>query len=343
MNPSMPDKKIRNLVVNAGHLVIGILIIAGIILILQAVLGYVQVQGTPPGWEIIRPPGEVSTLLLDDDLIWTGGKEGVILISRTNRSRIPLPAGAPPVSYVRQILRDRTGSIWIGHDGGLVTYAHGSWQIIAPHDGIPFTRVLSLAERNNGDMVVGTDTDVFVREETGWSSLHARGMPEIVSADVLLATQSGDLWIGCGAPTRGTLLRLNGTSWRQYTVSDGLPHPAVRALTEADDGSIWVATGFSRVGGTARYSRGIWTNLTRADGLAGESTRSVFIDNQERIWIGSEYDGIAVRKNGPWKVFSEKDGLAGYEVKTMVQDTAGVYWLGTNGGLSRIASDVVIG
>lgn len=338
----MPEKNYRNLIVNAGHFVAGILIIAVIVLTLQAVQGYVQVNSTPPGREIIRPPAEVSTLLIDNDTLWTGGKEGIILISRTNSSRLPLPAGSPPTSYVRQIFRDQSGSIWIGHDGGLIKYANASWQIIAPGPGLPFTSVLSLAEHRDGSMVVGTETDVFVNDETGWRSLRGGFMPDIVSADVLLVTRSDDLWVGCGAPMRGALYQLNGTSWQRYTVSDGLPHPAVRALTEADDGSIWVATGYSRNGGTARYSHGVWTNMTRADGLAGESTRSVFLDSRGRVWIGSEYDGIAVRDNSTWKILTEKDGLAGNEVKTMVQDENGVYWLGTNSGLSQISSDVVI-
>lgn len=339
----MPEKNYRNLITNIGHVVAGILVIVVIILILQAAQSYMQVKSTPPGWEIIRPPGEVSTLLLDNDTLWTGGKDGIILISRTNRSRLSLPAGTPPTSYVRQIFRDRSGSIWIGHDGGLVKYANASWQIIAPGPGIPFTRVLSLAERDDGSMVVGTETDVFVNDAIGWRSLRAGGMPEIASVDVLLTTRSDDLWVGSGAPMRGGLYRLNGTQWHQYSVSDGLPHPAVRAITETDDSSIWVATGYSRNGGAALYSNGTWTNLARADGLAGESTRSVFLDNRERIWIGSEYDGVAVRENTTWKILTDKDGLAGYEVKTMVQDDAGVYWLGTNGGLSRISFDVRIG
>ncbi len=78
-------------------------------------------------------------------------------------------------------------------------------------------------------------------------------------------------------------------------------------------------------------------------GLPGESTRSVFLDTRGRIWFGSEYDGIAVRDDSTWKILTEKEGLAGNEVKTMVQDNEGVYWLGTNGGLSRISSEVRIG
>ncbi|MEI6292679.1 MAG: two-component regulator propeller domain-containing protein, partial [Methanomicrobiales archaeon] len=256
----MPEKNPPGLLVNVGLLLVGILIIIAIIVMLQITLGYLQVKNTPPGWQIIRPPAEVSTLLIDNDTLWTGGKDGLILISRQNRALIPLPAGAPPMGYVRQIFRDHAGSIWIGHDGGLVTYANSSWQIVAPAPGIPFTRALSLAERNDGSMVVGTETDVFVNYGGGWRSLRAGTMPEITSADVLLATRSGDLWVGCGAPTRGELYRLNGTSWQRYTTSDGLPHQAVRALTEVSDGSIWVATGYSRNGGAGHYSNGVWTN-----------------------------------------------------------------------------------
>ena len=66
----------------AGQLLAGILVIVIIILILQNLLGYVQVQSAPPGWQIIRPPHEVSTLIIVNDTVWTGGKEGVILIDR---------------------------------------------------------------------------------------------------------------------------------------------------------------------------------------------------------------------------------------------------------------------
>jgi ligand-binding sensor domain-containing protein len=339
----MPEKRYRDLVVNAGYLVAGILIIVVIVLILQAAIGYMQVKSTPPGWEIIRPPAEVSTLFIDNDTVWTGGKEGIVLINRTTRERINLPAGAPPVSYVRQIFRDHTGSIWIGHDGGLIRFTNGSWQIVAPGPGIPFIKVLSLAENKDGSIIAGTETDVFVNNGNGWQSLRSLGMPHIALAEVLLVSRSGDLWVGCGDPMRGALLRFDGTSWHPYTTNDGLPHPAVRALAEDPNGAVWAATGYSRRGGAARFLGGSWTNFTTADGLAGESTRSVFTDRQGRIWIGSEYDGIAVGSEGRWKILTEKDGLAGNEVKTMVQDDTGAYWLGTNNGLSWIAPHAAIG
>jgi ligand-binding sensor domain-containing protein len=338
----MPPENLAQKIGSAAQLTGGILIIVVIILVLQNLLGFVQVQTSPPGWQIIRPPNEVSTLLIVNDTVWTGGKDGVILIDRATGSRTATYGSVPSFGYVRQIFRDSSGWIWIAHDGGLARYRNGTWQVIAPAPDVPFTKALSIAQRRDGTIVIGTDTDVFASAGGSWASILGAGAPPVACAEVLLADTSNDLWIGCGQPTHGGLYRLNGSTWRSYGISDGLPHLSVRGMTLARDGSVWAATGFSRHGGAARYSGGTWTNLTVADGLAGESTRSVFEDDSGKMWIGSEYDGVAAGyPPGPWRIFAEKDGLAGYEVKIMAQDGDGTYWLGTNSGLSRVERSAV--
>jgi ligand-binding sensor domain-containing protein len=331
----MPLKKIQTYTRSALQLACGILIIALVIVVLQTMTGVMQVQGTPPGWTIIRPPGEVSTLVIVNDTVWTGGKDGVILVDRLSGAGRKPPGNAPAFGYVRQILQDRQGWIWVGHDGGLACYRQGSWDVVAPAPGVPFIKVLSLAERRDGAIIIGTDGEVYSFNGREWQSL-LNSPGSLASADVLYEDNNGDLWAGCGSPAHGALYRLSGTTWTPFTVSNGLPHPAVRAITADKNGSVWVATGYSRMGGAARFDGKNWIGLTRADGLAGESTRSVYQDMSGRMWIGSEYDGIAVGTPGSWKILTEKDGLAGYEVKVMAQDPDGTFWLGTNHGLSRI-------
>jgi ligand-binding sensor domain-containing protein len=331
----MPEKNLQHLVINAGYLIAGILIIAVTVVFLQNLLGFVKISSTPSGWQIIRPPQEVSTLIIENEWVWTGGKDGLILINRSTGTRINPAEPAPSFGYVRQILRDSRGGIWVGHDNGLACYRNGSWQVIAPSPEVPFLRVLSIAEFPHNAMVIGTDTDVLVFKEGSWRSLLGNNSPSIASADVLFVDRDNTLWIGCGSPTHGGLYSLNGTSWSVFSEKDGLPHPSVRAITQTRDGAVWVATGFSRHGGAARYFAGSITNLTKNDGLAGESTRSVYQDTRGRMWIGSEYDGITVLVNGTEKILTEKEGLAGNEVKIMLQDRDGNYWFGTNKGLSR--------
>ena len=72
--------------------------------------------------------------------------------------------------------------------------------------------------------------------------VNKEGMPEIASADVLLTTRSGDLWVGCGAPMRGGLYRLNGPLTVPPGVtlcgaSGGVPH------SEHPSGSVLLAFG----------------------------------------------------------------------------------------------------
>lgn len=338
----MPEKNSRKYICAAGQLIAGILIIAVIILVLQNILGFVQVRSAPPGWQIIRPPQEVSTLIIGNDTVWTGGKDGVMLIDRETGERNRTPGNAPSFGYVRQILKDTRGWIWIGHDGGLARFRDGSWEVIAPSAGAPFSKVLSLAERHDGSIVIGTELDVISYKDGIWTSLLGQNAPTIASADVLFEDIDGDLWAGCGQPTHGGLYRLNGSSWTSYTVNNGLPHLSVRGIFQARDGTLWVATGFSRHGGAALYTDETWTNLTVENGLAGESTRSVYEDDAGRMWIGSEYDGITVGSPGSWRILTEKDGLAGYEVKVMSQDPDGTYWLGTNSGLNRVERTAVL-
>jgi len=337
----MPENHFRSYLKSAVQLLAGVLIIAGIVIVLQYLVGFVQVQSAPPGWQIIRPPHEVSTLIIANDTVWTGGKDGVIIIDRRTGTQISTPAPALSFGYVRQIFHDRDGWIWVGHDSGLARFRNGSWEVIAPAPGVPFSKVLSITQRGDGTVVVGTDTDILSYRDGSWSSILGLGAPTIASADVLLEDRNGSLWVGCGQPTRGGLYRLIGKSWSSFTINDGLPHLSVRGITQARDGTIWVAAGFSRHGGAARYSGGKWTNLTTRDGLAGESTRSVFEDAVGRLWIGSEYDGVAVGTPGSWEILTEKDGLAGYEVKVLAQDADGTFWLGTNSGLNRVQRSAI--
>jgi ligand-binding sensor domain-containing protein len=161
----------RRIVLAIGTILTGMLVIFLIISGLQFLLGYSQVRNAPPGWQIIRPPGEVYSLCIENNTVWTGGKDGVILIDRISGSVVPLPGNPPQFSYVRAIIRDRNGSFWIAHDGGLVRYDGNTWQVIAPGNDVPFTKTLSLIERMDGAIVAGTVLGVYQFDGKQWTDL----------------------------------------------------------------------------------------------------------------------------------------------------------------------------
>ncbi len=320
----------------AGQVALGVLIVAALIWIILGVTGFIQEQTVPEHFELIRPPHEVSALLIDGEVVWTGGKDGINLFQRTDREPLPLPAGAPPVGYVRDLYRDSAGSVWIAHDGGLVRYSAGGWDTFSENTGAPFRRALSVLEVGEGELWVGTDGMIATWDGSAWDEVSPPSDYGIASADVLYLDREGAIWVGCGSPTHGGLYRFDGGEWSAYSRSNGLPHDTVNRIAEDRDGTLWVATGFASQGGAALFDGGSVRAITQADGLAGGSTRSVYTDHDGRVWVGSEYDGIAVHDEGRWIILTKADGLAGNEVKEMVQDEDGVYWLGTDGGLTVI-------
>jgi ligand-binding sensor domain-containing protein len=323
----------------AGQVVLGILIIAGLIWCILFISGFIQEQTVPDYVTIIRPPHEVSAILIDDNVVWAGGKDGIFLFDRTGYQPLPLPAGAPRFGYVRDLLLDSSGAVWIAHDGGLARYSGGSWDAFSEQSGAPFRRSLSLLEVSKDTLWVGSDQRIVIRNGYGWQELALPDGISFASADILFQDTSGAVWVGCSSPTEGGLFRYEGTEWHAYSLTDGLPHSSVNKIAQDRDGTVWVATGFASRGGAALYMNGVWSSIIQEDGLAGGSTRSVYVDRDDRIWVGSEYDGIAVLENGVWTVLTKADGLAGNEVKEMIQDEDGVYWFGTDGGLTVITNN----
>ena len=269
-------------------------------------------RALPEGWMLIRPPHEVSALALQGDTVWAGGRDGLYAIGRTNGALRPLPAGASRLRYVKALLVDGRGALWIAHVGGLSQYAGGQWLNIGESDGLPAGPALSLLQARDGALWVGGETGVSRRrpgaEWQRFTTADGLGFPEV---DVIFQDRGGVIWFGSAHPTRGGLTRFDGRSWRSYGIADGLPHSSVNDITQGSDGAIWVATGFADRGGAARLLGGTWSTLTRRDGLAGEKVRSIFQDRDGSMWFGSEYDGMAILCEGRWTVLTPQEETRG--------------------------------
>ncbi len=292
----------------------------------------VEQRRLPPGWTIVRPPSEVCTMALVGETLWTGGRDGLLLVDRGTLRRVPPPEGAPALPRVWAILEGRDGRVWVGHDGGLELWEEGRWHTVE----LPgLRRVLALAEDPEGRIMAGGGAGVAVGPEPGWRLLPIPQEVALPSYDVIFADQDGTLWLGSSHPTRGGLVSFDGSAWSRYAVGRELPHPSVNTVIRDGRGDLWIGTGFAGRGGAARLSRGQWTSFLEKDGLAGPKVRSIHEDSRGRLWFGSEYHGMAILEpDGTWHRLPPGRGLAGREVKVMLEDDQG-YWFGTDRGLSH--------
>ncbi|MGA9750692.1 MAG: two-component regulator propeller domain-containing protein [Acidobacteriota bacterium] len=301
-----------------------------------------------PGLSVIRPPSEVSALALQGDEVWAGGKEGLYLIDRRSARLVRRMEPPRPITYVRALLADPAGVLWVGYGEGLASFDGESWRFFGRADGLPDERVNCLLRDHLGRLWAGTWGGAAVLEGGRWSVLtRADGLLEDM-VNVMAEDDEGGLWFGSYVAPRGGLSYDRGTNWSRFTTASGLPHNAVNAIVQDGAGGLWVATGFYDRGGLCRIERSgegwsITRVMTEREGLPGPKARSLFQDRAGVLWLGSEYDGMAILRDGRWGYLRMEDGLSAPETKAVAQDADGTLWLGTSDGVTVIRGEALPG
>lgn len=256
-----------------GLIVIGIAAITAIF----SFTGSEEECNCPPiGWQIIRPPEFVLALEEQGEIIWAGGLDGLFAIDRSTGEILPsMVNGAPPITYVNDILVDRNGMLWIGHWGGLVRFKEGMWHSYTESEGIPQGPVKSLLEDKTGTLWIGTENGVIRLNDVGIDHFVAEEGLGFSEVDVIFQDRDGVFWLGSASLTRGGLTRYDGRNWQNYTAKDGLAHNSVNDIIQDSSGALWIATGFGGSGGANIIEGDQWSTLTKEDGLAGEKVRSL--------------------------------------------------------------------
>ena len=322
-----------------------LLILTSALLFMVVQLAYENMEPVqkemPEGWKIIRPPHDVMALAIQGDTIWAGGKEGVIGLDRNSGQVITELTGVPPMTYVRALLVDRQGALWIGHPAGLTYFDGNTLQTFYTEDGLPDIRVNALMQDHQDRIWVGTWGGAAVLENGDWHTLtEADGLADDM-VNVMLEDKNGGMWFGSYVAPSGGLSYFNDGKWQLFTTLNGLPHNNINTLSEDSNGNIWVGTGLYERGGAVKLVNNgtAWTIgqvLDKKDGLAGNKVRSFLQDSEGVMWFGSEYDGVARLEAGEWQVLTEKNGLSNPEIKYLLQDDDGNLWIGTRDGITLL-------
>ncbi len=298
------------------------------------------------GWKIIKKPGEISAIAEQDDIIWVGGRDGVWAINKEDQNIIKRLDSDVPLRYVRALLVDESGVLWIGHEKGLTTYDGNSYYTYTTKDGLPDHRVNALMLDNINQLWIGTWSGVVIKNDTTWEVLTTQnGLAENM-VNVMYQDTDGGIWFGSYCAPKGGVSYLKKGKWQYFTIDNGLPHNNITSIEEDVEGQIWIGTGLLDRGGASilKMEGDQWKlvkTIHKKDGIAGEKVRSIFKDREGVLWVGSEYDGVARYANNIWQIFNVKDGLSHNEVKKIIQDAEGNLWLGTLEGITYIRSDAL--
>ncbi len=206
---------------------------------------------------------------------------------------------------------------------------HTAWTV---RDGAP-PEIWALAQSRDGYLWLGTGSGLYRFDGARFEKFRPLQREHLPSLNVnsLLATRTGDLWIGFAS---GAVARLRGGHLATFDL--GIPSVPVLALVEDRAGVIWAVLGENNRGGVARFSGGRWEMLGRRHGVAAGAATSIVAGGDGSVWVavGGE---LAVLRPGAAR-FAAVPASAS-ERPQIRQAPDGAIWLstGTRPGLQRIA------
>lgn len=214
-----------------------------------------------------------------DGMLWVGTEgDGLLRIDRYGAVQAFSSANGLTDGYVRAILQDSRGTLWVGTDAGLFYLRDGAFHRFVPEQIDSARDVHALVEDSSGAVLVGSSRPYSIHRAFVEPISLPSASPH-VQVKSLLKLRDGSILIGT---TEGVFERnLAGTQCKKLL----FPAVDVESLLQSDDGAIWAGT----------ISNGLWRE--DASGIArislapvgpNASVFSLITDRSGQIWAGTQ-------------------------------------------------------
>ena len=186
---------------------------------------------------------------------------------------------------IQALTEDGAGTLWIGTIGGLSRLRNPAtgFDNYTKKDGLTDNQVWSLMADKEGSLWVGTYRGGLNRFKNGKFLTYTA--QEGLVDDYTYAvheTSRGDLWIATAEGASRFQSGAQGSTFSNFTKTNGLPDNMVRAIASSPDGgTVWLGT----YQGLCRLQNGAFTVLSTADGLPENRVRTLFADDAGTLWI----------------------------------------------------------
>ena len=137
----------------------------------------------------------------------------------------------------------------------------------------------------------------------------------------------------------GGVSYFDGTTFVNYTTSDGIISTYVYAVAIDKQNNVW----FGTLNGASKFDGTNFTNYTTSNGLIGNTITSIKVDSDNNIWFATT-DGVSMFDGNSWINFTMADGLIDDHTWTIHINSVNDVWFGTWSGASNyqiISNDVL--
>jgi signal transduction histidine kinase/ligand-binding sensor domain-containing protein len=259
--------------------------------------------------------------------LWVGVDRGGLVRLRersfTELSPDTLSGGYAAVT----VAEDATGGMWIGTFGtGLHQWTGREWKRFFDPDSEQRGYVFSVATSKTGQVWASAgEEDLFELRESGF----VKFTPLVHGVKALLTASDGTLWMG----TKAGLGFIEGSAFRLFWPSNGVPRTEMRALAEDQQGRIWVGGGD---GILYRVSKSRGEALVPPDMRLAQPIWSLLADGDGTIWAGTFRGGLLRYAGGKFTRITTGQGLRDNVICQLLDDGLGNLWMGSQQGIFRV-------
>jgi len=146
-------------------------------------------------------------------------------------------------NFVRAIIDDRRGNLWIGTDRGLNLFKNGKFQVYTTNDGLSSNEVRYLFEDKAGALWIGTRAGGLNRFQDEKFTIYTT--KDGLSSDLIRPiyedenpATGGTLWIGTNG---GGLNRFKDGKFTRYSTKTGLFDDVIFEIIDDGRGNLWMS------------------------------------------------------------------------------------------------------
>lgn len=324
-----------------------------------------------------------------DGVVWFGSSQGVCRYNGQSFASFTSKDGVMP-GVVRSIFRDKRGVFWLGlgkisgaNAGGVTRWDGHSTVSFSKPDGLSGSEVRSIRQSPGGAVWFATDGGVSRYDEKTFLNYTTQdGLPS-TEVSRLRAFPDGTLW--CWRVAIGTdefhwpetdlgdgISQFDGSTFRTFTVADGLPGNRVSAVYRGSNTEIWLTgqgglscfdgkrfnkkiTGsewgsdggisispgrngtvwFGRHNGVSRYDGAQVENFSSTNVLANQHITATHCDAKGRLWFATLYQGIWRYDGQNYTNFTTNHGLPSEKIFSIDEGPGAELWFRTGHGVAH--------
>ncbi len=233
-------------------------------------------------------------------------------------------------SFIRSLLFDKEGNLWMGSvGGGAGRYDGSSFINFTESNGLTNNTVLCMIQDKKGRIWFGTEGGgaCCYDGKIMWRFTKDEGLSDNTILS-LCEDNKGNIWFG----TNGAgVCVYDGKTITTYDEGTGLSNNTIRSIMQDSKGRIWLG---SNGWGASFYDGKQFTYFGTGAGLNSKIIHSIIEDDKGNIWFGTDDGGVNIYDGKTVKYLMKKDGLSSDCVISLNKDRKGNILMGTyDGGL----------